>query len=401
MEDMAVARINGGMISWALRRSGASLESLASKNVSVDKLIAWEAGVEFPSEGQAEALADKLGIAYPMLFIRNTPADEPIKVPDRRTVDGRALLKPSLGLLEVLDSTRARQTWFRREMEHSGLHPLSFVASFSMSDSPSTVAANMREVLEMESLRPSESSDYESFLKALVVKAESIGILVMRSAVVGHASRRTLDEKEFRGFALPDTLAPVVFINDHDAKAAQIFTFAHEIAHVWLGASGVSDRSPDEVGDSRNLVETFCDAVAAEFLVPEQDLRHQWKTSSSVEANMFGASKRFNVSTLVILRRAKALDLINPQTFLAQVTEQYEGYKRHEKEKLRKLSKQEGKRKKGGNFWNSFEIRNGRTFNATVVRAIRERRTTYAEAGTLFGINPGAASRYVQKTSSR
>ena len=87
-DEMAIAHINGEMISWALRRIGASLESLVSRNIHLDRLKSWEAGTAFPSEGDAKKLADKLGIAYPMLYIRDVPTDEPINIPDRRTVDG-------------------------------------------------------------------------------------------------------------------------------------------------------------------------------------------------------------------------------------------------------------------------------------------------------------------------
>jgi Zn-dependent peptidase ImmA (M78 family) len=400
MEAMAVARINGKMISWALRRSGASLDSLASKKLTLQKLAAWVSGEEFPSEGQAEDLADRLGIAYPMLFMPTVPPDEPIKIPDLRTLDGRSLRNPSSGLLEVLDSTRARQKWFREQMEEAGLDPLPFVGKFSLASDPSSVADDMRDALMIDALRTHESSDYEAFLKTLITRSESLGILVMRSAVVGHASRRPLSVKEFRGFAFPDDLAPVVFINDSDAKAAQIFTLAHEIAHVWIGAPGISGRAPNEEGNSLNTVERFCDSAAAEFLAPEREFRSLWKPSHPLDRNMFGASRHFNVSTLVALRRARDLRLLTLSEFFAKVNEQYDAYRRREREKLKKESQQKEGKKKSGNFWNSFEIRNGRTFNATVVKALREQRATYAEAGSLLGINPGAASRYMQRMSA-
>jgi Zn-dependent peptidase ImmA (M78 family) len=401
MEIMAIARINGKIISWALRRSGASLESLATKKISLEKLSLWEKGEEFPSEGDAEALAVRLGIAYPMLFMENVPPEEPLAIPDRRTVDGRPLTNPSLALLDVLDSTRARQNWYRAEMEALGYSPLAYVAKFPADAAPSVVATDMRTTFNLDSAAMHEARDYEGFLKALVSKAENLGILVMRSAVVGHASRRTLQVKEFRGFALLDPFAPIVFINDTDAKAAQIFTFAHEVAHIWIGASGVSDRTPNEKGSSSNIVETRCDAIAAEFLAPEKEILSFWKPSQPLDRNMFAAGRHFNVSSLVILRRAKDLNLISSGEFFAKVDEQYEAYRRKEREDREKLARASSKKKKGGNFWNSFEIRNGHKFNATVVNAVRSRRATYAEAGSLFGINPGAAARYLQKLGAR
>jgi Zn-dependent peptidase ImmA (M78 family) len=394
MDGMAVARINGQIISWALRRSGASLESLATLKVNLERLKRWESGDESPSEGQAEELADRLGIAYPMLYMATVPPDEPIKTPDLRTLDGQPLRKPSLGLLSVLDSSRARQNWYREELIESGSEPLPFVSRFGIADPIHDIAADMRVEFRVAATTRSDLHGYEELLKSLVVRAEELGILVMRSAVVGHATTRKLSVKEFRGFVLLDTFAPIIFVNDNDAKAAQIFTLAHELAHIWVGASGISDRDPEDKESSKNPVETKCDAIAAEFLVPEAELRTYWNTGLRLESNLLNSSHTFNVSSLVILRRAKDLNLITNSVFFATVHERYEAYKRHEREAREKESR---KKNRKGNFYNSFEIRNGRKFNSAVVGAVREQRATYAEAGTLFGISPGAASRYIEK----
>jgi Zn-dependent peptidase ImmA (M78 family) len=395
MDNMAVARINGKIISWALRRSGASLESVATTKVSLDRLRLWESDEESPSEGQAEELADRLGIAYPMLYMATVPPDEPVKTPDLRTLDGHPVRKPSFGLLAVLDSCRARQNWYRDELIESGKEPLPFVARFSVQDSTQKIAADMRDAFQSDSIG---AHGYEELLKSLVTRAEELGILVMRSSIVGFATTRTLSVSDFRGFVLLDAFSPIIFVNDNDAKAAQVFTLAHELAHVWIGASGISDRDPEDKASSRNPIEAKCDAVAAEFLAPEEKLLSRWITSLNIDSNVANASRTFNVSSLVILRRAKDLNLITNTVFFAKVHEQYEGYKRHERELREKEAR---KKKKGGNFYNSFEIRNGRKFNAAVVGAVREQRTTYAEAGILFGITPGAASRYIEELSAK
>jgi len=390
-EDMAVARINGKMISWALRRSGASLESLVTLNTILDRLRAWEAGTDFPSEGAAKKLAEKLGIAYPMLYMKDVPPNEPIKIPDQRTVDGKPLRNPSIDLLDVLDLAKARQEWYRSEIATTG--KLGFVGKFGVHSSPAAVAADMRATLEIDNATRDSTRNFEGFLKYLVLSAEDKGILVMRSAIVAHSTSRKLSVQEFRGFVLLDPVVPIVFINDNDAKAAQIFTVAHELAHIWIGASGVSDRRPDTKGDSENTIEILCDRIAAEFLVPEEEFLKIWSIGRTLDANIAEAARHFKVSSLVILRRAREFNRITPTVFFAKINERYDAYKRDESAK----NKKEKKGKSGGNFWNSFELRNSAKFNAAVVKSILNHKTTYAEAGTLFGVSPISASRYLDK----
>ena len=99
----------------------------------------------------------------------------------------------------------------------------------------------------------------------------------------------------------------------------------------------------------------------------------------------------------MILRRAKELNRIPTNVFFSKVEEQYEAYKRREAEKKKK----DEKKKRGGNFWASFELRNGAKFNAAVVTSILRHRTTYAEAGSLFGITPVSAGRYLDRLGTK
>jgi len=56
-------------------------------------------------------------------------------------------------------------------------------------------------------------------LRLFIGQADAMGIMVMCSSVVLNNNTRHLDPDEFRGFALSDDLAPLVFINGADTKA--------------------------------------------------------------------------------------------------------------------------------------------------------------------------------------
>ena len=137
-------------------------------------------------------------------------------------------------------------------------------------------------------------------------------MLVMVSGVVGSNTRRTLDPDEFRGFALADKLAPLVFINGADTKAAQMFTLAHELAHLWLGESALSNVGADS--SPVHNVETWCNGVAAELLVPLPELRRELGHGDPLES-VAALARTFKVSTLVILHRILDAGRISRERF--------------------------------------------------------------------------------------
>jgi Zn-dependent peptidase ImmA (M78 family)/transcriptional regulator with XRE-family HTH domain len=395
---MVVAHINGKMLAWARNRAGFDLVRLAKGKITVEKLKRWEAGEEYPTENQAMELADKLGISYAMLFMPTVPPPDNPPIPDLRTLSGQQLTNPSLDFRDVLNSTLVRQDWIREERSESGFELRAFVGRYNLKSNPRVVAADMRHVLALDPAERTQCADLEAFIRHLVSKAEDIGVLVMRSAVVGHDTHRALDVNEFRGFALSDGFAPVVFINDADAKAAQIFTIAHELAHIWIGADGVSDRRPNQQDDSTNAIELFCDKVAAEVLAPESEFLNIWRDNRPILDAARAAATHFRVSTLVALRRAKDLNRIPFTGFIDAVNSEYDRFRKLEK---KKREKQKEKEKSGGNFWASFEIRNGRSLNRAIVAALVNQRATFTEASALLGVTTASTIRYLRRIGAQ
>ena len=182
------------------------------------------------------------------------------------------MTRPSPDLLDTIYLCQERQSWYREYARIEGQLELGFVNSATVATPTATVAGEMREKLDFQVAERQDCPTWSDALRLFAQRADQIGILVMVNGVVGSNNQRQLDPSEFRGFALADPLAPVVFINGADTKAAQMFTLAHELAHIWLGSSSLSNIGTRPAANTRRE-EFWCNAVAAEFLVPLAALR--------------------------------------------------------------------------------------------------------------------------------
>jgi Zn-dependent peptidase ImmA (M78 family) len=212
---------------------------------------------------------------------------------------------------------------------------------------------------------------------------EERGITVVVSGIVGNNTRRKLDPAEFRGFVLIDERAPFVFVNGADGKAAQMFTLAHELAHVWLGSSAAFDLRNLEPAEDET--EQACNRIAAEFLVAEEALREAWPSLRRGAEPLQALARRFKVSELVVARRALDLRLISRHDF-------YEFYEAYSQDERRTASQQT----EGGNFYATQSLRLGRRFAESLLRATREGKVSYKEAYRLTGLYGRTFERYAQ-----
>lgn len=203
------------------------------------KLDAWEAGAAAPKMRQLEEFAKATYVPIGFLFLTEPPVEE-LPVPDFRTFRDEGMRWPSPDLLETIYACELRQDWYREFARGSCLGTGRTRWQPSPRGDPLEAAAQLRDALGFGLARRVEYRTWTEALSGLVEHAEDAGILVMISGIVGSNTHRPLDPKEFRGFSLVDEMAPVVFINGADTKAAQIFSLAHELAHIALGGSAVS-----------------------------------------------------------------------------------------------------------------------------------------------------------------
>lgn len=326
-KDPDLAYVNPALITWALKRSPLTARAVAERiKVDPGMLEAWQRPGTHPPFAKAEALAKTLHVPFGFFYLP-APPEADLPLPDFRGFD--RTYKPSADLIELINDILVKQDWFREHEKEASTGSLKFVGSFTTKDSIETVAASIRQHLGINAALREATSAWSEYLSTLAKRADAAGILVMRSSVVGNSTHRQLQIKELLGFAIADPFAPVVFVNSGDFKASQVFTLAHELAHIWIGETAIAN--PDELDEDgqRNRVETFCNKVAAEVLVPKVEFDAAWRDAKgTAEMRVQRMARRFWVSTYVTLRRAHELGKVDK--------DEYATIRRHEAERRRK-----------------------------------------------------------------
>ena len=359
------------VLRWARERARIDAEQLADKmQVKPERVLAWERDGKI-SIAQADRLAQRTHTALGLLYLTEPPKDL-LPIPDFRTRDND--LQPSVNLLDTIYLMQRRQVWMREELVGEGARPLSFIGNYEIDGDPLQVASAMRDALQLADDWAASVSTWSNALGHLRSRAEDAGVLVVFNGVVGNNTSRKLDPDEFQGFALVDEYAPLVFVNNADFKAAQMFTLAHELAHLFVGETGVS--SFEHLKFDSNTTERFCDQVSAEFLVPAAELRAFWPTTTRASDPYQSIAHQFKVSSLVAARRARDLGLIEPIAF----------FKFYDEYTDREWHSSQQSQASGGNFWNTQKWRIGTRFGTAIFRAVKEGRLLYREAYNLTGL---------------
>ncbi len=382
-----MADLNPQVLEWAVRRSGLNDEQIIK---NFPKYPCWLDGSWKPTVKQLRDFASKTHVSVSDLFADDIP-NYALQIADFRTVDNTPTHDPSPELFDTIDAMLSRQSWMRTYFLHEEFAPIDFVGSYK--DAPLSDEVRNRMVEDLHSLLKLEDDwaasckSVSGALKILKDSIEATGISVVINGVVNDNTHRVLDVSEFRGFALSDRIAPIIFINGRDAKSAQIFTLIHELCHLAFFQTGVSN-APDD-GDTDIVMERFCNSVAADFLVPTHTLLAYWRNCSSEQYTKVQAiAHTCKVNFLVVARKAKDIGLIAGDVYFA-LCRRY----RNEKPVEANVGKD------GGNYFNNKQYRLGSVFSDAVRTAVHSDYLSYRDAYDLTGMNAPTFRRYFEEVA--
>lgn len=364
------------LLRWACERAGKPESALAEK---FSGFTEWLAGEKAPTLKQLEDFAKATRTPFGFFFLTEPPA-EAIPIPDFRTVGSARIQHPSPDLLDTIYLCQQRQDWYRQNALVLGEPALDFIGSATVQSDVVATAARIRRAVGFDLDARAEAAAFIDALRMMIDAADQAGVLVMVSGIVGHNSHRPLDTAEFRGFALSDDRAPLIFINGTDTKSGQMFTLAHELAHLWLGESGVSDVTPASSLPQRGggaAVERWCNAVAADMLVPLDGFRQAYSRRAELKAEMQRLSRQYKVSTLVILRRMLDAGGLTRDAFQTAFDA--------ELKRLRAELARQKEKSSGGDYYATTSVRVSERFARAVLASTWEGRSTFTEAFRLLG----------------
>lgn len=357
------ALITPSVLKWAIQRAGISVDSIHAKAKK------WVEGEARPTFKQAIDIANKLQIPFGYLWLKEPPIEQEI-IPDLRTIGNSKNPQTPLWLKTLLRDTKAKQEWYKNYLLQNDEPKCNVVGKFLIYNDKNLIVNDIIEKLQIQKIIGSRKNK-DDMLKILVSNTERLGILVMRNRILGNNTRINLDINEFRGFAIYDDVAPLVFINTSDSKAAQIFTLLHELAHLWIGKEGISDLD----FNTDNKIELFCNEIAAMVLMPENKIKAEYARHND-DNWLQEISNQFSVSAFAVLNRLKTLNILD-----------FDEYKELYDEEIEKFNSIPKVKSKSGSapIETMTRIRNGELLTFAVVSSVLNNQESYTDGANLLG----------------
>ncbi len=356
--------INNNLLIWAIQRAGINIDEVSR---TIPSFSSWLLGKKKPTVKQLEKFAQKVHLPFGYLFLENPP-EEKLPIPFFRTLNSQEH-KININIYDSVLLLQQRQSWLTDYLKENNYLQLNFVGKFSNNPDINDVVNDIRTTLKIDEDWAKEFSTWEKAKDHLTQLIEDAGIITTFSSIVGNNTRRNIKVDDCRGFVLVDDYAPFMFINSADSKSAQMFTIAHELAHIWIGQSAGFDFR--KLQPANNQTEVLCDKIAAEFLVPAKSIEDSWQTVKDISQ----LARYFKVSQIVIARRLLDLGKISKNEFITF----YDNYINQD---FARSENREG----GGDFYKTQRKRLSVRFLSFVNQAVKENKLLIRDAYNLTNL---------------
>jgi Zn-dependent peptidase ImmA (M78 family) len=374
------AFITAKVFKWA-RESAKMAEEIAASKIAVpiEKLREWEEGESFPTIRQSQKLAKAYKRPFALFFLPDIPNDfQPLQ--DFRKAGSKELSTSSIFIIREIQQ---KQAWISEVNEENNENIVPFVGRFSLNDSPITVANDILTTLNINPLNYKTNNPILEWID----KAEANGIFISRTSFIH--SRLKLDSSEIQGFAIADNYAPFIFVNSDDWNAPQLFTLIHELAHIWISETGISNDLEPSLKNTEgyNPIELFCNEVAANVLMPIEFLENLNQKAFANAKEVFKNAKNIGVSSFALLIRALNLNIISLDSYKKLKREADFEFNKFLKREAEKKLRQKQKEKSGGPNYFLLQLnRNSRLFTQTVLDAFRGGYIEPTQASSLLNV---------------
>ncbi len=375
------SKINPEILKWARKTAKISLEKSASaisKTCKTDRIKEWESPdcKDFPTVRQVEKLARLYRRPVDVLYLPYIPKDFPPLKDFRKSGDAGL----STALIFMMRELQEKQEWLSSFLSKKKEKKLDFVGKFNIKSSTDVVAKDIRKTLNIGAIPSTQKP-----LKYWIEKAEGKRIFISLSS--NYHTRLKLDSDLFKGFVIADKYAPFIFLNSDDWDHGQIFTLVHELAHIWIGVSGISGESELKINSPNNIhpVEKFCSEVAVKALLPEDELTVLLpKQNVLTFKNINRLSKKLGVSNSSLLNRAFSIQLLNK--------EKYDSFHREAESLWKEFLLKESQKKKssgGPNYYIMQLRRSSKAFANIVMDFYKSGKVSGSDASRLLKVKEG------------
>jgi Zn-dependent peptidase ImmA (M78 family) len=368
--------ISPEILNWVI----AHVHSDAVPTFVTDYIEQWKTGEKKPTFNQVEKVGRATGIPLGYFFLHQPPKED-LSLLDYRTIDSLDIQNPSRNLVDTIHDMERIQDWMRDYLLADNAPELQFVGSQRDTSDIGKFADSMRKALGINEKWFEQCDSAEDSFRYIRLRISNLGVIVMMSGIVENNTHRALSINEFRAFALVDKYAPLIFINANDSTNGRLFSLLHELAHIWIGKNDFfNDRY--SATTKAGTVETICNTVAAEILVPRAVFLTMWETvpTGTIDEQITYLARYFKCGHTVIARKALDYGRIDDAQYkkIAQLAVTLF-------DEAQKKKKEQGLG--GGDYYNTAASRIDHRFFHALLGSLHEGKTLYSDAFRLTNTN--------------